>query len=621
MKFFETAKNSRQANWAFSIYVAMDDESLCAVLSGDVNKARELLLNRNDLGRGKTQALLNYACEGGHLDMVRMLVSEFKADVSWEALNRALNRSRDEVAEALISEFDCDTRDGTEAMTEACRHDCVGTVRALVRKHGGVHLKAGFFQYSILHQNRVTSDPLVVAVLCDAEKVVSCLFDEFGRQVTKYPPLLCVACGKGHTHLVKTLVVKYKANVNAQDHKNNTPLILAAGEGREEVVSLLLNNDFGCDVNVKGDLGQSFLHIACKKGYVDFLKTAIVKYKADINAQDHKNNTPLIMAALEGREEVVSLLLNNDFGCDVNVKGVSGQSFLHIACQKGYVDFIKTAIVKCKADVNAQDLNKNTPLMVAALMGRKEVVSLLLNNDFGCDVNVKNYLGQSFLHIACQKGFVDFLKTAVVKYKADINAQDHKNNTPLMVAALMGREEVVSLLLNNDFGCDVNVKVVSGQSFLHIACQKGYVDFLKTAVVKYKADINAQDHKNSTPLMVAALMGREEVVSLLLNNDFGCDVNVKVVSGQSFLHIACQKGYVDFLKTAIVKYKADINARDLNKNTPLMVAALEGREEVVSLLLNNDFGCDVNVKGGLGQSFLHIACQKGYVDFLNNCYR
>ena len=155
-----------------------------------------------------------------------------------------------------------------------------------------------------------------------------------------------------------------------------------------------------------------------------FLTTAIVKYKADINARDLNKNTPLMVAALEGREEVVSLLLNNDFGCDVNVKGVSGQSFLHIACQKGYVDFLKTAIVKYKADINAQDLNKNTPLMVAALEGREEVASLLLNNDFGCDVNVKGVSGQSFLHIACQKGYVDFLKTAIVKYKADINAQD-----------------------------------------------------------------------------------------------------------------------------------------------------------------------------------------------------
>ena len=87
---------------------------------------------------------------------------------------------------------------------------------------------------------------------------------------------------------------------------------------------------------------------------------------------------------------------------------------------------LKTAIVKCKADVNVQDLQEvNTPLLIAAaLEGRKEVVSLLLNNDFGCDVNVKGHLGQSFLHIACRKGYVDFIKTAIVKHKADVNVQD-----------------------------------------------------------------------------------------------------------------------------------------------------------------------------------------------------
>ena len=100
------------------------------------------------------------------------------------------------------------------------------------------------------------------------------------------------------------------------------------------------------------------------------------------------------------------------------------------------------------------------------------------------------------------------------------------------------------------------------------------------------------------------------MVSLLLNNDFGCDVNVKSVSGQSFLHIACQKGYVDFIKTAIVKYKADVNARDRNKNTPLHVAALHGNEPLIFALINT-FGCDINTRDYLGRSALHLACLSG----------
>ena len=113
---------------------------------------------------------------------------------------------------------------------------------------------------------------------------------------------------------------------------------MAAWYGAEKVVSCLID-EFGCDIHNKTSLGQSLLHIACRRGHTHLVNTFIVKYKLDVNAQDLKSNTPLIVAALEGKEEVVSLLLNNDFGCDVNVKGDLGQSFLHIACQKGYVDF------------------------------------------------------------------------------------------------------------------------------------------------------------------------------------------------------------------------------------------------------------------------------------------
>ncbi len=53
---------------------------------------------------------------------------------------------------------------------------------------------------------------------------------------------------------------------------------------------------------------------------------------------------------------------------------------------------------------------------------------------------------------------------------------------------------------------------------------------------------------------------------------------------------------MSLVRTLVHEYKADINARDDNNDTPLNVAALAGKEEVV-LVLTKEFDCDVTVRG------------------------
>ena len=69
------------------------------------------------------------------------------------------------------------------------------------------------------------------------------------------------------------------------------------------------------------------------------------------------------------------------------------------------------------------------------------------------------------------------------------------------------------------------------------------------------------------------------------------------------------------VKTLIRDFKADITARDDNKNMPIHVAALSGKEEVV-LTLINEFGCDSTVKGQYDMSLFHNACFGGSVSLV-----
>ena len=64
------------------------------------------------------------------------------------------------------------------------------------------------------------------------------------------------------------------------------------------------------------------------------------------------------------------------------------------------------------------------------------------------------YEGRPVLHQACESGNTSLVQTLINDYSADRNVRDDDNDLPIHIAALAGREEVVTLFIN-EFGCDV----------------------------------------------------------------------------------------------------------------------------------------------------------------------
>ena len=586
-----------------------------ALWDGDVDKVSALLgsgecnVNCAD-SNGFTP--LHIACHLGHLDMVRVLVSEFKADTAIQnnngttALMLATLCGHVQVAQALLCEYQCavDSKDndGYTILHYACAGGSVSLVETLIREH----------KVDVNVRDDKNNTPLSVAALnCKADVALS-LINDFacdpnvrgclGRS------LLHHACEGGSVSLVQTLIRQHKADVNVRDDQNDTPLSVAAYNGKAEV-ALSLINDFYCDTDDRDNFDRSLLHNACEGGSVNLVQTLIREHKADVSDRDYQNNLPLHVAAFSGETEV-ALSLINDFGCDPNVRGFNGSSLLHCACQGGSVSLVQTLIREHKADVNDRDDQNAMPLHVAAFAG-KAVVALSLINDFACDPNVRGNIGRSLLHNACEGGSVSLVQTLIREHKADVNGRDDQNDMPLHVAAFTGKAEVV-LFLINDFACDPNVRGYLGRSLLHNACEGGSVSLVQTLIREHKADVNARDDINNIPLNVAAWSGHEKLVYYLID-DLCCDPNVCDNNlDRPLILYACQRGSVNFIRTLVSKYKADVNACDKLNYTPLNLSAYMGNVEVTLALLN-EFGCDPNVKGYLGKSLLHDACHGGNV--------
>ncbi len=147
---------------------------------------------------------------------------------------------------------------------------------------------------------------------------------------------------------------------------------------------------------------------------------------------------------------------------------------------------------------------------------------------------------------------------------------------------------------------------------LHTAARTGDIEQLKAHIAKY-ANLDQQDQLGFTAIYCAVSAARLEAAQLLL--DSGANPNGTGPNGLTPLMLAAFMGRKDLVDLLIAK-RALIEVRDRQQRTPLHLAVYSGRRDVVQALV--DGGADVN-GGGRGQTPLSLAIQThqtGIADYL-----
>lgn len=336
--------------------------------------------------------------------------------------------------------------------------------------------------------------------------------------------------------------------------------------------------------------------------------------------------------------EMVALLLQ--YGADPNEKfeskDESSWNPLVISCARGNKGAVKMLLAH-GARVNVFDhsnpfseKNGDVPPIVAVLRGQNpdpKIIDMLV--DHGAKIEVKDKWGNSPLcYSLYQKKYLDIFR-ALIKQGANINGTCGRyGDSILMEAAKVRNQDAVQFLLKKKVR--LNTKNDYGDTLLHFVSQAGWED-IASLLLKKKADPNAVGKDKKTPLYCAVESEQPAVVDLLLEN--GAHVNDANKKRETPIYAAV-KNYIDkiveqhFMPDAsagcakkdnnpsIVKllfdHGADVNARDKNKNTPLIEAAYLGYLDMVELLAK--IGADLNAKNISGSSPLHEASYQGYVD-------
>ena len=108
----------------------------------------------------------------------------------------------------------------------------------------------------------------------------------------------------------------------------------------------------------------------------------MVKNEADVDAVNKNDNTPLLLAAINGNWEIVYYLIS-EAGADVKAKNNFDQTTLHWASGHGDMETVEILIDEIygyNAYINAQDDDDKTPLHWAAESNQREIYDYLEKN-------------------------------------------------------------------------------------------------------------------------------------------------------------------------------------------------------------------------------------------------
>ncbi|KAK2509549.1 hypothetical protein MC885_018535 [Smutsia gigantea] len=115
---------------------------------------------------------------------------------------------------------------------------------------------------------------------------------------------------------------------------------------------------------------------------------------------------------------------------------------------------------------------------------------------------------------------------------------------------------------------------------LHLACANGHAEVV-TLLVERKCQLNLYDNENRTALIKAVQCQQEECATILLEH--GADPNLTDVGGDTALHYAAV-GQNLSIAEKLLSHNANIEARNKDDLTPLLLAVSENKQQMVEFL-------------------------------------
>jgi ankyrin repeat protein len=443
---------------------------------------------------------------------------------------------------------------------------------------------------------------------------------------------LHLAADNDDAEMVALLLKAGGFDINAKDNRGKTPLLdsVTNGQGTAKTTPLLIAA--GADLDVKYQYGTSILWEAANSDNAGTV-AVLIKAGAKLDAANEKGETPLIYAASMGRK-VTPLLIKA--GASLTAKDEDGETALVAASATGEAESVRM-LIEAKADANAADESGRTALINAAGVTAQMMKSFDITEadvtqmvegliGAGADVKARSKLDATTpLIAAAREGHVDSV-ARLIAAKAPLNSKtDPDGFTPLMEAAKAGHADVVKSLLAA--GADAKIKDRAGRTAAAWAADYPEVVAVlgggsggataapraagKSVTPEQKAEAEKRlfdlgyRYFDEDNFVMSAAKGEVDAARAFL--DYGLSVDSKD-SGDHVSTPLLRAASLDdpALGLFLIEHGANVNAKDTNGSTPLMLAASHcGQTPLLKALLKK--GVDVNAKSAGGGTPMMMA--------------
>ena len=413
-------------------------------------------------------------------------------------------------------------------------------------------------------------------------------------------------------------------NMNGWYLGGATPLILASYLGYTNIVKSLLDNN--ADIRARDGIdGSMAIHIAAANGNDDIIEMLLAKDETIVNETDNKGNAPLHWAAMKDKSETIKLLAQR--GADLEAKDIDGWTPLHYASAFSSLQTVET-LINLGANRESRANDGSTALAYAQKSEIKDYLGGKENIERGNEENIINNnedKTQTELNNEVSSNENNVNNQISTPENVD-NNKDELDVKQLELLVAIKNNDIIAVNNLLKEGVNPNFQDDDGYSPLHRAIENNNLDIVKALLsyrnidkeIKLPSDTTTSDGwylGGDTPLLYASYIGNPQIVSALLDAD--CNIRARDdIDGAMAIHIAAANGNNEIINLLLNKDKTLINEVDNNgEDTPLHWAIMKNFDSTVELLLSQ--GANPNQKNSSAQTPLHYAAMYKNMNAVN----